>query len=658
MPDEVMPVPTPDELEPDVGKLELDPEPDTDANTEPYLECDNCHDIIPAGADTYEMSDPPNQTWCVDCYNDEGSHCEGCGNYVEVSSLTEVSYLNCGFTGWSTREVCESCLNSDYRQCEHCDDTWFNRDLRNWAGDEACPRCHNNAACSCDDCGAEYWDGDNHYAFCEGSPDDDSDSSAIHAWDYEVLNTLNFLGQPADKLWLGVELEVECKSDSGWHRGELADEVAYAMRDFAVLKSDGSLDNGFEIVTAPATIEIHRTEWTNRFYGKSFIKGLRSWDAGTCGLHVHISRKPLSKLTQAKIVGFCNIEENRTWMEKLAGRTSSYAEFKDVEQLGKQWRRQSSRYRVVNVENDDTLEFRIFKGSLRPERLWRALEFVHSLVKFCEQTSLEKLQASQYLEWLGKHKKLYPSLAAFYFPKAAAAKRNPKQPGLFTVAADSCQGDDSGKGVVTYDAEQELAAQRKIEERVAEQRRARKERERELKRLERERLDARAAAREPDWYGSREPVDVVARAADAEFQAYATPERIAQRRAFYQLQIDEGSRSDWEEVRSCTRGCTCLDCRLIVYVAELVIQEQRDAEAQTAYDYSVMEAVRHLRHVSAAFVSVLPVESTEPANQTLTPTSDLTEAAAEPEHREGGGSGVDRTLTYEMLENLYRDLRW
>lgn len=96
MPDEVMPVPIPDELEPDVGKLELDPEPDTDANTEPYLECDNCHDIIPAGADTYEMSDPPNQTWCEDCYNDKGSSCDGCGNYVEVSSLTEVNYRTYG----------------------------------------------------------------------------------------------------------------------------------------------------------------------------------------------------------------------------------------------------------------------------------------------------------------------------------------------------------------------------------------------------------------------------------------------------------------------------------------------------------------------------------------------------------------------------------
>ncbi len=654
MPDEVMPVPIPDELEPDVGELELelelDPEPAIDANTEPYLECHNCHNAIPAGADTYEMSDPSNQTWCADCYNDEGSSCDGCGSYVNVSSLTEVNYRAYSHSS-STREVCASCLDSDYSQCERCSDIWRNIDLGEWAGDAACPSCRYNSACTCDDCGAECWDGDNHYAFCEGSSDDDSDSSAIRAWDYDVLNTLNFLGQPADKLWLGVELEVECKSDSGRHRGELADVVAAAMAGFAVLKSDGSLNDGFEIVTAPATIEIHREEWTKRFYGKSFIKGLRSWDAGTCGLHVHISRQPLSKLTQAKIVGFCNIEENRTWMKKLAGRTSSYAEFKDVERLGKQWGSQSSRYRVVNVENDDTLEFRIFKGSLRPERLWRALEFVHSLVKFCEQTSLEKLQASQYLEWLGKHKKLYPSLAEFYFPKAAAAKRNPKQPGLFTAVADSCQGDDSSKDVVTYDAEQELVAQRKIEERVAEQRRVRKGQERELKRLEQEWLDARAAASEPDWYASSEPIDVVARAADDEFQAYATPERIAQRRATCQREIDQGTWSDWEEVRSCACGCICLDCRLTVHVAELVIQEQRDAAmaAQTAYDYSVMGAVRHLRRASTAFVSVLPVESTEPANQTLTPTPDPAEAAVEPEHREGGAG---RTLAWGDLPQV------
>lgn len=638
MPDEVTPMSVPAELAPDAGEelelglrlelepMELDPDadPEPDPNAEPDRTCDNCRDVIPAGADTYEMSDPPNQTWCVDCYNDEGGCCDGCYNHVEASSLTEVNYRAYGCN--STREVCVSCLCRDYSECDHCNDIWFTEvNFREWAGGEACPSCLYHSAYTCDDCGAECWDGDNHSDYCEGSPDADA-SSEIYPWDYEVLDTLNFLGQPADKLWLGVELEVECKNDRGWYRGELADAVAYAMRDFAVLKSDGSLDNGFEIVTAPATIEIHRTEWTKRFYGKPFIKGLRSWDAGTCGLHVHISRKPLSQLTQAKIVGFCNIEENRVWMEKLAGRTSHYAEFKDVEQLGKQWRYQSSRYKVVNLENPDTLEFRIFKGSLRPERLWRALEFVHSLVKFCEQTSLEKLQASQYLEWLGKHKKLYPSLAAFYFPKAAAAKRNPKQPDLFTAVADSCQGDDSSNAaaVVIYDAEQELAAQRKIEEQVASERRERKERERERRRLEMER---NAASGQLNYFD----VSVSNPA------AHATPEQIATRRALLQMRIDEGEWSSWEEIHisyATASSCDCNDCRLSAHVAELVIQEQRDAAmaAQTAYDYSVMEAVRHL--------------------------STAAEAAAEPEHREGGGSGVDRTLTYEMLENMCRNLRW
>jgi hypothetical protein len=149
--------------------------------------------------------------------------------------------------------------------------------------------------------------------------------------------------------------------------------------------------------------------------------------------------------------------------------------------------------------------------------------------------------------------------------------------------------------------------------------RARKERERELKRLEREWLDARAAAREPDWYGSRESVDVVARAADDEFRAYATPERIAEVRTIHQSRIDRGLSDSWEVIRQDSQGCNCRDCRLVVHVAELVIQEQRDAAmaAQTAYDYSVMEAVRHL--------------------------STAAEAAAEPEHRERG-AGV--TLTW------------
>jgi hypothetical protein len=124
-----------------------------------------------------------------------------------------------------------------------------------------------------------------------------------------------------------------------------------------------------------------------------------------------------------------------------------------------------------------------------------------------------------------------------------------------------------------------------------------------LKRLEREWLDARAAAREETlWqYG-----------ADAEFQAYATPEQIAEVRTIHQSRIDRGLSDSWEVIRQDSQGCNCRYCRLVVHVAELVIQEQRDAAraAQTAYDYSVMEAVRHL--------------------------STAAEAAAEPEHRESG----------------------
>jgi len=291
----------------ELDDIEIEPEPEPN---EPTITCDNCHKSFPKDDLSYQMSDPANQVWCESCFADDGCVCEDCDKSVDADKTYQVYKQSRHTYGNVELTVCSDCFDN-YGKCDKCYDYYSN--LASHAGYDVCNSCYEENCYVCEDCEEEYWSGDGHD--CQSS---DSDSDYIHSYDFDVTNNLPFLGTPADKLWLGVELEVEVSRYND--RADVADTIGYAMTDFAILKSDSSLNNGFEIVTAPATLEIHREQWNKRFYGKPWLSQLSSWNAGTCGLHVHVSRAAISKLTQAKMVLFCNLVENRSWLIKLANR--------------------------------------------------------------------------------------------------------------------------------------------------------------------------------------------------------------------------------------------------------------------------------------------------------------------------------------------------
>jgi hypothetical protein len=42
----------------------------------------------------------------------------------------------------------------------------------------------------------------------------------------------------------------------------------------------------------------------------------------------------------------------------------------------------ADRYEAINIQNDHTLEIRVFKGSLKKERVLSAVEFIHSAIEY------------------------------------------------------------------------------------------------------------------------------------------------------------------------------------------------------------------------------------------------------------------------------------
>src|ERR1039458_407034 len=214
----------------------------------------------------------------------------------------------------------------------------------------------------------------------EEMPDSDEDERAsreinryIHE-DHLAQPCLAPIGRPP---YFGVELEVESTLDmlvpSAKQTGEIFD-------DFAIIKRDGSLRCGFEICTRPASFKEHCAQW-KRFFAASGQIPIQIMDS--CGLHVHCSRRGLSDLTVAKIVCFINAYHNRRFIRCIAGRSeNNYAQIKKKKLTNASvWT--GDRYEAVNIGRCETIEFRMFRGTLDEATFFKALEFCDAMRAFC-----------------------------------------------------------------------------------------------------------------------------------------------------------------------------------------------------------------------------------------------------------------------------------
>ena len=90
------------------------------------------------------------------------------------------------------------------------------------------------------------------------------------------------------------------------------------------------------------------------------------------------------------------IYDNQRQVERIAGRSeNSYASFNDKGKLVRKIKyghQENGRYSAINTENDATLEVRVFKGSLIPERVLSAIEFVHAAVEYTRDLNVMSSQ--------------------------------------------------------------------------------------------------------------------------------------------------------------------------------------------------------------------------------------------------------------------------
>ena len=206
----------------------------------------------------------------------------------------------------------------------------------------------------------------------------------------------------------GIELEVQLRSGSlesklaGVH--EAINYKTKQLGEYCFFERDGSIGEGFEIVTQPAGLDVHRDR-LGRFLNDGSLKmGLRSHEGGACGLHVHVGREFLTQGQIYRVQSFLNDVRNEALIRSIARRyDNNYCRFKPaLAKFTVKDKHSTERYEALNVTNADTIEFRIFRGSLRYESVIAAIEFVNSLLTFCTpgEVSLTQFTAIGFKQWL------------------------------------------------------------------------------------------------------------------------------------------------------------------------------------------------------------------------------------------------------------------
>jgi hypothetical protein len=219
------------------------------------------------------------------------------------------------------------------------------------------------------------------------------------------------------RVLLGLELEMEikdsyCRDDRA---GDLLKNVGeYKNHTYALCENDGSLDHGFEMVTAYTGLDVHSEQL--KFFAEGGLKGAISHDSDNCGLHVHICKADMTTLHGAKMILFINDQANYKLIKAIARRDDSdYAKIKNKKD-DTYWLKDAvrgcdskrsqlrslnaDRYEALNFKNTNTVEFRLFKGSLVYSTIMSCLEFTYATWFFTRQSSTKNLTTDHFLKFI------------------------------------------------------------------------------------------------------------------------------------------------------------------------------------------------------------------------------------------------------------------
>lgn len=386
----------------------------TDCLKTDYILCQECNkyvyknDII-----IYTNDNDEKEIYCQYCYNDKFFVCDDCGEI----GLAENSFCP------ESDLLCQSCYENNYNTCDYCNNIFHNDNLiylENY-DQTICNDCRINNYSSCYVCGEIIEQDDIYFddgeALCEhchnnfenNIENNIENNRQIHNSDFTP--ELNFLGAKNKKkaLYLGIELETDYYSDFY----QAADDLYTISNNeyYYWLKTDGSLsDKGIEICIMPLTINYLKKDFPlDNFLSTIKNNGGKSHDAlkpdnngnniNRCGLHVHINKKYFDNpdLSSLKIIYLFEKFHNQIY--KFSRRNNDYYCQKNSKPIiskkgideTKRHNKNKGRYQAVNLCPSDTIEIRIFRGTLNKVTFLATLEFCNMMAEIAKNYSIMQI---------------------------------------------------------------------------------------------------------------------------------------------------------------------------------------------------------------------------------------------------------------------------
>lgn len=253
----------------------------------------------------------------------------------------------------------------------------------------------------------------------------------IHQFNYVPKYIKHFMpGESEDTtLLLGAEIEVggnnNISSDNDKNstvkkciqimNGSDSDEenLIYSTHDSTVQ---------IEFDTMPCSLEFHKNKMNYREMFEYLDKeGYKGHDCETAGLHIHANRNYLgkSRISQELVISkiLYILEKFNNEICVIARRDNEYSEFVGskkeensiVELYGKY--KDHGKRAALNLQHKDTIEFRMFKSTLKYETFILTLEFVKDIIDFAKSASIEEIEL---VKWANLMKLFSPALRNYY----------------------------------------------------------------------------------------------------------------------------------------------------------------------------------------------------------------------------------------------------
>lgn len=339
--------------------------------------------------------------------------CDNCGALVFLDDCVQVEdYYYCD----------SDCAEQD--GCYYCEDceTWYRDDdyYRTGEGRTICSSCYDNNYFTCEDCGDifhndyGYSDDWGDYMYCE-SCWESHDRGIINGYhDSDRCFDIQKTEEDTDKdATFGTEVETECQGN--YSRKEVAetiDGIVNNKRELFIFEEDGSLsNNGYETISYPFTMRWFKQnkDLFKTMFDKMVSMGCRSHDTKTCGYHIHFGRhffenkqescidrlvylfekykSELEVFSRRKDFYWCAFPSNRTSCD-------NWKDIKEVKKIDKDnlYGHQSA----INLENYETIEIRIFRGTLKFDTYVASLELVDNIIHYVKDKTDEEVEKGSF----------------------------------------------------------------------------------------------------------------------------------------------------------------------------------------------------------------------------------------------------------------------